>query len=145
MSKELTTTKKDTTMAPRSRANLLEDFFSNPWGFFQQPELDAFKMDIKEDDKSYTVEAEMPGFKKDDIALDLDDGMLTISAAARSKMEEDGKKLVRGERSYSYMERNVYLPEASEEGVEAKLENGELIITVPKQPAGSRKRKIEIK
>lgn len=86
----------------------------------------------------------MPGFKKDDIHMDLDDGVLTISAAARNKVDEDGKKLLRSERSYSYMERSVYLPDAADDGVRAKLDNGELVITVQKQPAGSRKRKIDI-
>lgn len=143
--KGLATTRRDTALSPRTRATFLEDFFSNPWGFFQTPMInDAFRMDIREDDKSYTVEAEMPGFKKDDIQMDLDDGVLTISAAARNKVDEDGKKLLRSERSYSYMERSVYLPDAADDGVRAKLDNGELVITVQKQPAGSRKRKIDI-
>lgn len=145
MSKDMTTVKGNTALTPRSLDSMLGDFFTNPWRFMRQADLGAFKIDLAEDEKAYTIEAEMPGVKKEDITIDLDDGELTIGVAAREKEDETGKKVVRSERRYSYMERSIYLPDAAEEGVDARLDNGELIITIPKQPAESRKRKIEIK
>lgn len=145
MSKDITTVKKNTGIAPRSVGSIVEDFFLDPWNFLQQSAMNTFRIDLKEDDKAYTVEAEMPGTKKEDITIDLDDGELTIGVAAKEKVDEDGRKLLQNERLYAYMERSVYLPDAAEEGVEAKLENGELIITIPKEPSTSPKKRIEIK
>lgn len=145
MSKDIATVKKNTNLAPRGVGSMLEDFFLDPWSFLRQPEINTFRIDLKEDEKAYTIEAEMPGVKKDDITIDLDDGELTIGVAAREKVDEEGRKLVRNERRYSYMERSIFLPDAVDKDVEAKLENGELIITIPKEPSESRKTRIEIK
>lgn len=124
--------------------NMLEDFFADPWFPFRQPELETFKLDVKEDDKAYTVEAEVPGVKKKDITLDLESGRLTIGIAAKEESDKDDKKVVHKERRYSYMERSIYLADAADSGAEAKLDNGELVVTVPKMHPGAPKQAIEI-
>lgn len=145
MSKNLVPVAKNASLAQRSPSRMLEDFFTDPWNFFRQPELATFKMDIKEDNNRYTIEAEMPGVKKEDISLDLDDGQLTIGVAAREAQEGEGEKLVHNERCSTYMERSIYLVDAADEGVDAKLENGELVITVPKRLGETKQTKIDIK
>lgn len=125
--------------------NMLEDFVSDSWmPSFRMPETETFKPDIKEDGGSYTVEAEVPGVRKEDIALDLDGGRLTIGVAGRESVEEDKKKPVHKERRFTCMERSIYLADAAETGAKARLEHGELIVTVPKQRTGGSGRKIEI-
>ena len=128
-----------------SFGNMLEDFFSDPWFSWHRPELGTFRLDIKEDDSEYVVEADLPGVKKEDVNLDLDNGKLTISVEAKESEEKESKKIVHKERYYRYMERSVYLANAADDGAEAKLDDGELIIKIPKKDAGKSKQKIEIK
>lgn len=136
---------KGDQLAQTPFGNMLEDFFADPWFSFRQPELETFKMDVKEDDKCYTIEAEVPGAKKKDISINLQSGRLTIGVEGKEVTDSDKKKLVHKERRYSYMERSVYLADAAESGCEAKLDNGELVVTVPKKHAGDAQQKIEIK
>lgn len=148
--------KNDKTLAkvsPRNQLatptfdNLINDFFGFPIFPFRMPEVPDFKLDVKETGKEYKVEAEMPGVKREDISLDLDQGYLTIGVASKQTSEEkdDDAKTIYQERRDAYMERSVYLPEAADEGVDAKLENGELIIVIPKTKMGQKKKTIAIK
>lgn len=131
---------------PQSRFNnMLEDFFSGSWFPMRMPEIETFKMDVKEDDRGYTIEAEVPGAKKEDITLNLESGRLTIGVAGKETANDDEKKLVHKERRYAYMERSIYLSDAADTGTEAKLDNGVLTVTVPKQDPGAGKQKIEVK
>lgn len=137
---------KETQIRQTPFSNMLEDFFTEPWYSFRLSELDAFKLDVKEDEKQYTIEAEAPGARKEDITLSLENGRLTISVAGKEDVKDDKKKTVHKERRYTYMERSIYLADAKETGAKAKLENGELVITVPKRSTGAPdSHKIEIR
>lgn len=124
--------------------NMLDDFFSDAWlprtlGF------DTFKIDVKEDEKAYFIDAELPGVKKEEINLALDDGRLSISVEREEKVEDEKENYVHRERRYGSYQRSVYLADANPEGIDAKLEDGLLKVVVQKQEKPSANGKIEIK
>ena len=107
----------------------------------------VMKTDVKETDDGYEVDVDLPGFKKDEIHLELKDGYLTITASTDSKKEEkqEGKyirkenkqgKMLRQERYSGVMQRSFYVGEhLTEEDVKASYENGVLHIKFPKKEA----------
>ena len=104
--------------------DVFEDFFKP---MFYDEQLDSMRTDIKETDKDYQLSIEMPGFKKDEIKVSLENGYLTVSAE-KNETEEEGKECrVSCQRSY-YVGDKV-----QEENVKAKYENGMLQLTVPKE------------
>ena len=127
-------------------AKSFEDFYKLLNGFFNPKSLDkvAFKLDVHDSEKEYVVEAELPGTKKDEIKLGMDEGRLTISISRQEAAEDKNKNYLYRERHSSSMSRSVYLPDANEEGIKAKMENGVLRVTVPKQGKSGDARKIEI-
>ncbi|MGI6249394.1 MAG: Hsp20/alpha crystallin family protein [Acutalibacteraceae bacterium] len=113
--------------------NMLDDFFTDGWGPRRNLACDSFKIDVQEDDKGYTIEAELPGVKKDEISINLNDGRLLISVVRDENVEEEKKNYVHKERRYCSMQRSILLGDADTEQIKAKLENGELTISVPKK------------
>ena len=106
----------------------------------------AMKCDIYEEDGKYKVEMDIPGFKKEDIKLDCDNGYLTIKAEYNKNNDvKDGKKYIRRERSYSKYERSFYLGDCDEDNIEASYKDGTLYITIPKKDVAKDKKYIEIK
>ena len=96
------------------------------------------KTDVRETDDSYEVDMDLPGFKKDEISIELENGYLTVSAAkGLDKDEEDKKgKYIRKERYAGAMQRSFYVGEnLTDEDIKAKYENGILRLSVPKKPA----------
>ena len=96
------------------------------------------KTDIREHDNGYELDIDLPGFKKDEISIDLDSGYLTISAAkGLDKDEEDKKgKYIRKERYAGAMQRSFYVGDGvTEEDVKAKFEDGILRLSIPKKDA----------
>ena len=98
----------------------------------------VMKTDIREHDRGYELDVDLPGFKKDEITIDLDNGYLTISAAkGLDKDEQDKKgKYIRRERYAGAMQRSFYVGDAvTEEDVKAKFEDGILRLSIPKKDA----------
>ncbi|MDC7290062.1 Hsp20/alpha crystallin family protein [Blautia schinkii] len=96
------------------------------------------KTDVRETDNGYEVDIDLPGFKKDDINVQLKDGYLTISAAKSLDKEEKDKKgsFIRRERYAGSMSRSFYIGNAvTEEEIHAKYEDGILKLAVPKKEA----------
>lgn len=110
-------------------------FFSNPFGFFDSAALDEFKTDIKDEGDRYELEADLPGFDKKDIKLDINGDVLTVRAERHSEHEEKDKKgkYVRCERSYGCYSRDFDLSGVKADGIKAKYENGVLKLTLPKK------------
>ncbi|MGC8611655.1 MAG: Hsp20/alpha crystallin family protein [Athalassotoga sp.] len=104
-------------------------------------------VDISETDKSYEFEVELPGMKREDVNIEIDDGILTIRGEKKEERKEEKKGYKKIERSYGKFERSFSLPsDIDEKNISAKFENGVLNISIPKSPeAKSAKRKIEIK
>ena len=91
--------------------------------------------DIRETENTYEINIALPGYKKEDISLDLTDGYLTVSANTNQDKEEKDKngKVIRSERYTGSCSRKFYVGEGyKEEDFTAKFENGELMITFPK-------------
>lgn len=124
--------------------SLIDDFFDDfakpimPAARFTAPANAVMKTDIKETDKEYLLEVELPGYNKEDINAQLKDGYLTVSAKTNSENEEKDKdgNYIRRERRYGSCTRSFYVGEhLSEEDISAKFENGILNINVPKKEA----------
>ena len=95
------------------------------------------KTDVTEHDDRYEVDMDLPGFKKEDLKLDLQNGYLTVSASKslnKDEKEEKSGKLIRQERYSGSMARSFYVgDEMTEEDVKAKFENGVLKLVIPKK------------
>jgi len=93
----------------------------------------APSVDISETDTAYLVKAEIPGVKKEDVKVAIQDGMLTIQGERRQEKEEKGKKFHRIERSYGSFTRSFRVPgDADENSVKAEFKDGMLNVTLAK-------------
>lgn len=114
--------------------DMFDDMFTSP--FFANRNDMVMKTDITEKDGNYTLDMELPGCKKEDIHLELNDGYLNVSASHNtSKDEKDDKgNVIRQERYSGTFSRSFYVGEnVKEEDIKASYENGELKITFPKE------------
>lgn len=103
--------------------------------FFGDLQPASFNTDIKDEGDKYVLEADLPGFKKEDIKIDVEDDYLTITAERKSDYQEKNKKgsYVRCERSYGSYSRSFSLDGIESDKISAKLNNGVLELTLPKQ------------
>lgn len=124
--------------------NVLDDFFSDSLMPSRSLLRDTFKVDIEETDKDYRIEAELPGIKKDEIDLGTDVDSLIISVNRTEESSNEGKNYIHRERRASSMNRRVRLVNAKLDEVKAKLSDGVLSITIPKDENAATVRKIEI-
>ena len=93
------------------------------------------KTDVKETDAGYELDVDLPGFKKDEIKLELQNGYLTISTEKSLEKEKKGK-IIRQERYAGTMQRCFYVGGSiTEEDIKAKYENGVLSLAIPKKEA----------
>ena len=124
--------------------NMLDDFFSD--GVMQNRNLlrDTFKIDIAEKESEYLVEAELPGVKKDEIDLNIDDESLCIMVNHSREDNSDGKNYIHRERRGASMNRRIRLASVNLSAITAKLEDGVLTITIPKDIKTVSSRKIDI-
>lgn len=97
----------------------------------------AIKLDVSEDDKAYHVKAEMPGVKKEDIAVDIEGNQVSLSAEVkRETQEKKGETVVHSERYYGKQYRSFTLgQDIDRKNAQAKFENGVLELTLPKNGA----------
>ena len=94
------------------------------------------KTDVRETDNSYELDIDLPGFKKDEIKVELDNGYLSISAAKGLDKDEEKKdgKYIRRERYAGAMNRTFYVGDnLTQQDIQAKFEDGILKISVPKK------------
>ncbi len=112
--------------------NMLDDFFSDNWSPRRSLINDTFKLDVQENEKEYSIEAELPGVNKDEIDISLNDGRLQISVDRQESVDEEKKNYIHKERRFTSMSRTVYLADTDVEGIKAKLDNGVLNISIPK-------------
>ena len=112
----------------------MEDLFPE-YGFPQEDKL-AMPVELKEKDNEYTVKAELPGVKKEDLDIDIDKNYITINAKKEEEKEEGDKTYKKSEFSYGEFSRTIYFPqEIDVEKTKAKLEHGVLKIDAPKMSA----------
>jgi HSP20 family protein len=115
-------------------------------GFFRpvrmDKELPQFKMDVKEDDKAYTVHADLPGVKKEDIHVSIEGNTVAISAETRTESEQkEGEKVLKRERTYGKVFRSFSLgSDIDEAAASARYNDGVLELVLPKKTAAASKR-----
>ena len=114
--------------------NPFQDFDDLERAFFSDRSLGELKTDIKDTGDSYTLEADLPGFKKEDIHVDVKDNTLSITAERHSEFEQKEKKnsYLRCERSFGSYTRSFDVTGVDTTKVRAAYNNGVLAITLPK-------------
>lgn len=124
--------------------NMLEDFFSEDGLFSRNFLRDSFKVDVCDNEKEYVVQAEIPGANKEDVEVEMEKGRLTIAIKKEENKDEETKNYIHKERRTASMSRSIYLADAQDSEITAKLENGILEIIVPKVEKTNAVKKIEI-
>lgn len=130
-----------------SMSRLMNSFFQDPafaGGLAPAIEEGNLALDVSEDEKSVIVRASLPGFRKEDIDVEIHDGVLSIKAERAEETEEKGETYYRRERRFGTVSRRVALPSVVEDGsTAAELKDGVLTLRIPKsQKAMPRKVKI---
>ena len=125
--------------------NLFDDWFGFPserdlWNLekklYGKNAAHVMKTDVTEHDDRFEIAIDLPGFKKEDLNIDLENGYLTVSASKGVDKDENDKqgRLIRRERYSGAMQRSFYVGEnVTEEDVKAKMEHGLLTLTIPKK------------
>mgnify|MGYP001102398796 FL=1 len=123
--------------------DLMKGFFVRPVRFSgaEAPSV-QIRMDVKEDDTSYTVHAEMPGVKKEEIHVHVEGGRVTIAAEVKRESEQkEGEKVIHSERYLGKVSRSFTLGQDIDEAhAKAKFDNGVLELTLPKKAASAARR-----
>lgn len=124
--------------------NMLDSFFEDAWAPTRGFQTDTFKLDVRDDEKEYKIEAELPGVKKDEIKLEMNDGKLAIVIEREEEVNEEKNNYIHRERRRCSMQRSVYLKDAKNDGIKAKLNEGVLNITIPKDTSKTSTKTINI-
>ena len=133
-----------------TRGNLFDDlfrvlapaFYVRPLHGDPLPSPAQIKVDVKEDDRAYTVQAEIPGVNKDDINVSIDGNLVTLRAEIKQEdRKTEGEKVLRTERYYGAVARSFQLAQDIDASqAKAKYENGILTLTLPKKAANNAQR-----
>lgn len=121
--------------------DLMKGFWVKPVAVPGNGEL-TMKVDVAEDDKAYTIRADVPGVKKEDIQIDVEGGQVSIRAEVKRESEKkDGEKVLHSERYYGMVSRSMSLPvDVDTQGAKAEYKDGVLNLTLPKKAAKSARR-----
>lgn len=136
-----------------TRGSLFDDFFRDMApGFYVKPlhgdplpSPGQIKIDVKENGSNYTVSAEIPGVRKEDIHVTIEGGMVMVRADVKQEDAHKDDKSLRSERYFGSVSRGIQLPQDVDQAqAKAKYDNGVLTLTLPKkQGNGSQKLRIE--
>ena len=123
-------------MIPRKRnVDVFDSFFDDP--FFEggkRKHNDLMKTDIKEKDGNYILEIDIPGYNKEDIQIELENGYLTVTAKTNNNVDEEKDGYIYKERFTGECSRSFYAGEnVKEEDIKASFKNGTLVLTFPKE------------
>ena len=126
-----------------TRGSLFDDFFKDVApGFFVKPlhgdplpSASQIRIDVKETDKDFIVQADMPGVSKEDIHVSVEGSIVTLRAEIRQQdRQTEGEKVLRTERYYGEVSRSFQLPsDIDEANAKARYDNGVLCLTLPKK------------
>lgn len=144
-------------MVPFKRNNDLrkkgDDFFNNFFGSFFDDDFlmpsafmgNSFRVDLKETDDSYVLEADLPGVPKDAVSVEYENNYLIISARREDDVEDKRDNYVRRERHYGEFRRAFYVDNIEEEKIKASFRDGVLKVDLPKSSKEvERKKRIDI-
>lgn len=122
--------------------DMIDDFLTTP---IQSMVSDsAFKMDVEDTGDGYIVSAELPGVKRDEIDVELNEGRLSITVDKKETEEDKAKNYLHKETREWSATRGIYLKDAATAGLSAKLDNGILTVSVPKQDEKANVTKVTI-
>ena len=110
--------------------DFFDDFFSTP--FFKN-DAKVMRTDVREEDGNYLMEIDVPGFKKEEISVSLEDGYLKVVAKKEETNESQEKNYIRRERHFGSCARSFYVGDLAEDEIVAKFEDGILHLTFPKE------------
>ena len=133
-------------ITPYKSFDLLDAFRDFERDFFgSEMPVTTCKTDIREVDGMYILEAEMPGFDKEDIKIDVEGGRLSLSAERGNQSEKKEAGYIRRERSYGSFKRSFNIENVEEDKIEAEYKNGVLTLTMPQKGVEAPKsRRLEI-
>ena len=133
-----------------TRGSLFDDFFKDiAPGFYVRPlhgdgvpTPSQIKVDVKETDGGYTVQAEVPGVPKEDIHVSIDGNVVSLRAeVCQHDQKTEGEKVLRSERYFGSVARSFQLPvDVDAAQAKAKYDNGVLTLTLPKKQGGNAQR-----
>ena len=133
------------------RRNWVENFFSETDDFFKNwdwdMQYDVPAVNVKEEKDNFLIDLAAPGMKKEDFKIEMENGVLMISATTEEKKEENTAAFKRQEFSYRNFKRSFWLPEnITPDKISAQYENGLLKLTLPKSPVltASKNKKIQV-
>lgn len=116
----------------RSGLDIFDEVFNDP--FFSKKETKLMKTDVKEIDGNYELQIDIPGYDKEDIKIELEDGYITVTATTNTENEESNGKYIQRERFSGACSRSYYAGEnIDEKDIKASFKNGILKITFPKE------------
>lgn len=118
---------------------MLDDFWSRPL-LEGADQLLAPPLDVEEDENAFSLSMELPGLKKEDVSLQFENGVLSVSGEKRSESEKKGKNFHRMERRYGSFFRSLALPSSvNMDAVDAEFKDGVLKVRIPKREAAKPK------
>lgn len=122
--------------------DIFRGFFVRPVDFGNQADVPSVKIDVKEQGDAYRVHAELPGIRKEDIHVNIDGSVVSISAERRQEKEvKEGERVLRTERYFGKVSRSFQLGQDIDEAKSAaKFTDGVLDLTLPKKTAAAAKR-----
>lgn len=112
--------------------SMVDDYFDESQSSVPSPATENFKLDVKEKDDEYIVDAEFAGYNKEDIQINFNYNTLMISAFKKEEIIDENERYIHRERIFSSKERQIYLPNVAEGDIKASFENGILQVRIPK-------------
>lgn len=130
------------------RGFYLDDIFDDDFDkMIPSNRINSMKCDVYEKDGNYNIDMDIPGFNKNDIKIECEDGLLTISAEKKidNKEEDKDKRFIRRERVYGKVSRSFTFNDIDESKINAEFKDGTLKVIIPKVEKSNSKKYIEIK
>lgn len=110
--------------------SMFPSFFNN---------FNTMRVDVRDNDKEYVIEADLPGVNKEDINIELRDNRLTISVQRNEITQDERDNYIRRERTTSSMSRTFWIDDVKQEDIKASFKNGVLTLRLPKLESGQSK------
>ncbi len=123
--------------------HFFNDNFFAPFSGVER-KISGFKIDVVDQGDAYVIEADLPGFEKEDVTIEYKDKKLTILAKQSNQNEEKSDHYIRRERFAGTYQRSFFIDSIEEESIEATFKNGVLRIVLKKHPLSKDVKKIEI-
>ena len=112
---------------------MLDEMERSFFGGNNHPAMSTFRTDVTDTGDAFVLDAELPGFKKEDIKIDVENDCLTISAERKLDEEEKQKNFIKRERFYGSFSRSFDVSGVNVDGIEAAYNDGVLKLTMPKK------------